>query len=443
MRRIAALRLAAALLLLGCAGDDEPQATATTTATTDDAGDDSWDTAATECVYYGTGGSPLYDVAVRELWEPVQDPPPEPQPLWRLDNAACESDWLHAIDITAQGVLCAAGHRARPDSSCADSCPISTPWVRCLSPSYEELWSRSYDAGTRTIAALVTTPDGGVVLTGARHNATPPAEGYAGAPWIAALDPAGDLLWEHAQPTPGALRAVDRGGDGTLVVVGDVVVDDGRTDLFAAAYAPDGSVLWTTTYDSATYEAALDVAVDDLGRAWVVGMRRDDVLAPHLGVDAFDSSWGHGLFRVDPYRIWGTTAVVALLSPDGAVQWVDVPPEDPSTWTAAVVVLPGGDAVVGGELAGDDSLARYTPEGTIAWIAGGASASVTALALDGAGDVLAIGSDCACVMKLDADGHELATQRRVRSDALALTPAGAPLVGHYIESGWFYPPVNY
>lgn len=436
-RRRAAATLAAILVApFGCAGGDDAGAddasAGTTSAGATASAGTNWLDA---CEFIGTGGYSLYDVALREL-----DDPPE-APRWRLDNATCETDWIHAIDITPSGVICAAGHRALTDDTCDSTCPLTTSWIRCFSPGYEELWARSFDAGSVSIAALITTPAGEVVIAGARHDQAPPAEGYDGAPWIAAFDPAGSLLWEDAPPWSGALRAVDRGDDGTLIAVGDVLVDGDKSDLFAAAYSPEGAELWTMTEDSAAYEAALGVAVDELGRSWIVGARDEDPLASKLR--AYSLGWG-GTFRIGPY-FSAETALVALVDADGALQWIEIPPtadEFPFAWAAAVAHLPGGGVIVGGARKDDaDSLARYDADGALLWTTTQTSEGITALRVDEAGDVFAVGSGCGCMLEIDpADGEVVWKEPGLGSDAFALSPAGEPVIADYIADGWFYPP---
>jgi hypothetical protein len=73
-------------------------------------------------------------------------------------------------------------------------------------------------------------------------------------------------------------HALARDKDGNLLVCGETYGDLGATnagdlDAFVSKVSPDGTVLWSTQWGTADGDAALAIAVDDAGNAYVTGVR--------------------------------------------------------------------------------------------------------------------------------------------------------------------------
>ncbi|MCA9663639.1 MAG: hypothetical protein KC486_35240, partial [Myxococcales bacterium] len=431
-----------------CAGGAESSSDATATATTTGSatiwstttstGDGSDDYACSGGG--GTVGFNLHEFALREVNTAAKPP------RWRLENGECDSDRVVAVDIDADGFFYIAGWRAQVNGDCYDTCPLTATWVRRVSPSATDtaLWVADFPSEI-VIEGIVASPDSGAVVVGVRRDEAATA-GYDGAPWIAALDPEGALRWEETLAGSGALRAVDRAPEGGVVAVGDVAVGDGASDLFVARFADDGTELWSATHDVAPYEAWLGVAVDELGRAWIAGVGDAEPVADEFRQGAMEWEYG-GAFRLNSWAFSeASTARVALLDDAGQLLWEHVPPEGPEAekfpyaWAAAIDLLPGGDAVVGG--ASDrshDWAARYDSTGAIVWRSAFGGDGVTALRIDDAGAIYVINTGSQRMTKLDELGEKIWSQSWLDSDVFALDPAGLPVAVDYTEDGHFFP----
>lgn len=107
----------------------------------------------------------------------------------------------------------------------------ASSWVgRRVSANGSEVWTVS----TGDVAALgspesiAVTPEGDMVVAGRRQ----------GAPWLARLDPTGEVLWSRSAGESGAYASVGVRGDGSVVACGTVDGGGQGDNIFVATYTP-------------------------------------------------------------------------------------------------------------------------------------------------------------------------------------------------------------
>src|SRR5438094_417283 len=166
-----------------------------------------------------------------------------------------------------------------------------------LSPTGGHLWSRHFGSALAVHAGNGVACDGSgnVLVTGALENSIDLAAGWTTSfahkdMFVAKYSPAGDYLWSRLAgglfDDAGSGIAVDMSGKG--VVTGTLpaavnfgagsLTSAGRTDIFVARYAADGTPLGAQRFGGADFDAGTAVAVDGGGRPVVTGAYR-------LGVD--------------------------------------------------------------------------------------------------------------------------------------------------------------
>lgn len=263
-------------------------------------------------------------------------------------------------------------------------------------------------------------PGGGpyhYVVTGvtAKGSESPPSgERAAFFPYgttIARLDTDGTTRWAVGLDGVVAAESVSAFADGSFAVAGrfacTVVLGAGEptettlasttcsgtpSDLFVARYAADGALLWARAAASSQVPRAVAVAALPDGSVAVTGAFRNQI---RFG-DATDS------VNLVARSSWMPNVFVARYEPDGALAWARSAGADNGPWAAggsearSIAALSDGSVVVTGsfflrlELDGgpvlqtaygcntndfDVFLARYWPDGTVAWArrAGGCS----------------------------------------------------------------------
>src|SRR6059058_1299237 len=166
-----------------------------------------------------------------------------------------------------------------------------------LSPAGGHLWSRHFGSALAVHAGNGVACDGSgnVLVTGSFENSIDLGAGWTTSfahkdMFVAKYSPAGGYLWSRLAgglfDDAGSGIAVD--GTGKVVVTGTFqaavnfgtgsLITAGRTDIFVARYAADGTPLGAQRFGGADFDAGTAVAVDGGGRPVVTGAYR-------LGVD--------------------------------------------------------------------------------------------------------------------------------------------------------------
>ena len=166
-----------------------------------------------------------------------------------------------------------------------------------LSPTGGHLWSRHFGSALAVHAGNGVACDGSgnVLVTGSFENSIDLGAGWTTSfahkdMFVAKYSPAGDYLWSRLAgglfDDAGRGIAVDTSGK--VVVTGTFqaavnfgagsLTSAGRTDIFVARYAGDGTPLGAQRFGGADFDAGNAVAVDAGGRPVVTGCYR-------LGVD--------------------------------------------------------------------------------------------------------------------------------------------------------------
>lgn len=275
----------------------------------------------------------------------------------------------------------------------------------------EELWTVTHDGPVSqrdTGTAVLPADDGTYYVLGTETNDVGMAD-----VWLRHMNTDGTELWTRVYD--GSAGSNDRAGDivwhtsGDLLVVGEMTVDAAQgTDIFAMRVdATDGEPAWLQTFDGDGPENddddfASGAAVDADGNIYVLGHVRTSAQLGDIWLRKYDESGG---------ELWTTTV-------NGG--------NDRSDFGNDVVVDAEGNVYAGGNTnepnAGRDAwLRKYDPDGAEIWTQthgdGALDQSISALAIDGAGDIVAggiaqgegSGLD-AWLRKYDLDGTEVWTQ---------------------------------
>jgi Beta-propeller repeat len=248
----------------------------------------------------------------------------------------------------------------------AGAAPRAPRWVQEAGGHY---WQYGYDV------AVDDTGNAWVVgsSTGKFPKAHSGVSRRATTAFLAQVDHRGAVVYATQFGTAStAATAIVRAVDGKLDVVGwsngpdefPGTTDDnaGKTDAFVRQYDADGDHVWTHRFGSSEADEALGVATDAGGNLYVVGSTGGAM----PGAPEAASSDGDG---------W-----IAKYAPDGTLAWVHQVATDRSDSITGVTAVPGGGVTVVGQTQGDLAgagsnhgysdifVAHYGANGTRAWL---------------------------------------------------------------------------
>jgi cysteine-rich repeat protein len=179
------------------------------------------------------------------------------------DNLANTADNAAGIAVNGEGQQFVLG-----DSNRYDLDQSWNIWLRKLDADGSEMWTQTYDGGeSDTAGGLAIDAEGNVIAVG---STTVPNEGRN--VWVRKYSPEGSTLWTKSYNSPG--DCPDDGND-VAVDADDNVVVAGLScgEIFVRKYSSDGSVEWTETFsdpDTLTNMGA-GVATDSQGAVVVAG----------------------------------------------------------------------------------------------------------------------------------------------------------------------------
>jgi len=198
--------------------------------------------------------------------------------IWGVSNTDLSDTrsigWGIATD--ADGNIIAGGHLE-------DANEKNDGWVGKHTTDGDLTWSGDYvgaDDDDDTVAAVAIDGDGNVIIAGTTV-ATATGEDI----FVRKLDPDGTELWtetfDGAASEDDWAAGVATNADGEILVSGTARVGDGDTDLWVRKYDAGGTEVWTETYNGTSLDAySLDdggpVAVDLDGNVLVMGRMRVD-----------------------------------------------------------------------------------------------------------------------------------------------------------------------
>jgi len=250
---------------------------------------------------------------------------------------------------------------------CPEDPRATTPaQKRCRAPrrrrSTARVRTRSY--GADRAEAVAVDADGNRYVAGTTGGSLEGALGGTGDAFLMSYTLNGDLHWTRQFGTEAydTAVAVAVDGHGRVYVAGSTNgslhgASAGTSDAFERAFAADGTLLLTRQFGTTGYDTASGVAVDQLGRVFVVGATGGDLIGANTGYsDVFERSsdldgedgrsrqfgsgepdYGYGVsvggdeqVVVAGYRFGGsldgppgglTHAIIRAYSLDGAVLW--------------------------------------------------------------------------------------------------------------------------
>jgi hypothetical protein len=156
---------------------------------------------------------------------------------------------------------------------------LTDAYVRKLSPSGKHLWTRQFGtAGADRAFSVALDAAGNVYVAGSASGEL--SGSYRGGTdaWVRKLAPNGKLrwAWQFGTPTDDAAVAVavDRAGNAYVVGTTEGALEgpsSGQRDAFIRRYSPDGRVAWTRQFGTPGREGMYAAAVDAQGFAYVAG----------------------------------------------------------------------------------------------------------------------------------------------------------------------------
>jgi hypothetical protein len=355
------------------------------------------------------------------------------EPLWVLPRGTCDTDYLRHLDVADDGSIYAAGVNlvAR---ECLDDDPCAHfEWLRRLDPGYADVWARSFAYDEFRLREIKATADGGVVAVGTA------IQDGAGSPWIAHYDLDGALLWEEVAPEEGHALGVAIGPSGEIVVVGAVASAD-TEDLWVAKRSASGDAIWTASFASEEFTAGVRVAVGSTGAIWVAGGHGDGMVVPSYCLESLEFNSYDACQKYD-----FDASIVAYLDPNGTLVWSDVAHASFDASAQTIALLPGGDAVVGGQRSSDlDWLARYDASGARIWERDLGIGRIVDVAAASDGTIFALDGETRTIAQVDGDGEllwgpESLVPEGIR-DAFALTTSDRLLITGFDGVGVYHPP---
>jgi len=198
----------------------------------------------------------------------------------------------------------------------------------------EANWIRHYNGeDNRSDSAwmLALGPNGSVSITGVSKPANLREDIYT-----IRYNSDGDVIWEHRHnspldwfDTPVDIEADAQGNTYLLgQQYGGLPVDGGsHWDYLIIKYAPDGSILWSTTYNGPlnSWDTSTSMAIDDMGNLYISGFASvsagdNGSVATHfhmLKLDADGNQVWEQLFDLDPH--FGAGAREVQIAPDGNI----------------------------------------------------------------------------------------------------------------------------
>jgi hypothetical protein len=175
-------------------------------------------------------------------------------------------------------------------------------FVRRYDPEGNEVWTRQFGGNEGEGARSVAIGSGGKVLIVGSTQGSFPEHSNAGGfdVFVTQYDLDGNALWLRQFGSDvndfGVAVATDDNGQVTVVGSTDGVLltksTGGGTDSFIRRYDSTGTAVWTEQFGGTYTDAALAVAMDPQGRAFVVGSTaRSAPGRPGSGQDAFISCY--------------------------------------------------------------------------------------------------------------------------------------------------------
>jgi hypothetical protein len=214
-------------------------------------------------------------------------PAPAPRPLVIRATAEGEPRWVRTLEgggiqrfhgaALEGGALVLVGYAAM-------SADMPGPAVARLSEGGALEWAEILDLGTGGYAvAAVGTGDGGVIVAGYLRSG-PVA--FAGASFLARLDAGGRPLWARRYETevPAQPRALLRGADGELVLVGTLFDPRGGRSPFVLRVGGDGTLRASREYRGLEANEVHAAAEAGGGRIVMAGRQRDPFVNRQRGL---------------------------------------------------------------------------------------------------------------------------------------------------------------
>ena len=138
---------------------------------------------------------------------------------------------------------------------------------------------------------------------------------------------------------------------GSVTIATESLISRGDGDLFLARFDPAGGLRYLTQAGGAGQDRLYALTTDDAGGAWIAGC--------YVGAASFGRP---------PREVGGggwLNAFVARYHPDGALAWVATPHSDGRDEAIALVALPDGDIATGGYFSDTILLASGEPPQTM------------------------------------------------------------------------------
>lgn len=175
-------------------------------------------------------------------------------------------------------------------------------WVVKLSGDGQLLWQRCIGgSGSDVLYGVAALADGGFVAAGHTNSTDGDAVATNGShdTWMVRLDDAGSILWSRTfgSSSYDVFFTMAVRNDGSFLAAGYTAANDGDVsgnhgleDIWLACVSPAGELLWQRSYGGSGTEMCFGIAVDDADNAVLVG-RTNSPDGDVTGANVVDDLW--------------------------------------------------------------------------------------------------------------------------------------------------------
>jgi uncharacterized delta-60 repeat protein len=165
-------------------------------------------------------------------------------------------------------------------------------WVRRYSPAGAVDWTQTHDDAAHdddVVRGIAVDPAGNVLVAG--YVTTAAAQRDV---WVRKYSSAGVMQWTRTAAGAGGQDDEGHGiasdGDGNVLVVGYLWAGASQRDVWVRKYDPDGNELWTRTHDGpdAANDEGNGIAADSTGNVIAVGFQTDPATGRDVLVRKYD-----------------------------------------------------------------------------------------------------------------------------------------------------------
>lgn len=198
-------------------------------------------------------------------------------------------DLVNQTIQTSDGGYLVVGRTESADGNVSFNHGNEDAWVIKLNASWQIVWEKTYGGSADDSAEdVVELNDGSFVIAGYSNSTDGDVSGSHGGfeSWIFKINNSGELLWQRM--LGGSAwewsQSIIKTPEGNVLVVGytfssngDIPVNNGSTDGFAATISSSGAIIWSKSYGGANADIIRSAAPTDDGGWMLFGETRSSI----------------------------------------------------------------------------------------------------------------------------------------------------------------------